>query len=202
MDNNQPNPWQSGQNPGQSATPTWGASANPGGGYNQPNVGSGAAAQSPVNQPAPPSYQPPVSYGAIGNNATNSLNQAGANSVSSGFGAASFGSVASQPQPVQSSQPATPSQSVTNSSFQSNNSFQSQQVNPTGSIAPAQPIQPGQPDLNNSAQPVDSQVSAQSTPAKSKQPLSQNQVLFIITGLVSVAALAVIVICVVLVTSK
>lgn len=198
MDNNQPNPWQTGQNSGQPAAPTWGASANPGGGFNQPNTGPGASVQTPAGQSAPPSYQPPVSYGAIGNNATNSLSQSGANAAPSGFGATSFGSTAPQTQPIQSGQMTSPNQSTVNASFQPGG-FQGQPVGATGQ---ATPTQPGQLDPNNSAQPANPQAPVQPAPAKPKQPLSQNQVLFIITGLVSIVALAVIVICVVLVTSK
>lgn len=193
MDNNQPNPWQTGQNAGQSATPSWGASANPGGGFNQTSANSASS----NTQPTPPSYQPPVSYGAIGNNPTNSnFGQTTSNPTSTNFGGAQFGQQNPQAQPTS---PTASTQPSTQSPFQPNAGFQSQPGIANNPVVSAGQLNPNDP---MSAQPANPQATPQPAPAKPKQPLSQNQVLFMVTGLVSIIALAVIVICVVLVSGK
>lgn len=184
MDNNQPNssnPWQANQNSGQSATPAWGASTAPNNSFGQaPAAQPGASSQS---TPTPPTYQPPVSYGAINSQAAaqSTFNQATTPPTTGAF--------TQSPDPNQAQAMTAPTsnfgQATTPPSVpgQEAAATQNPQAQPTQPTPPASPDQKTQPS------------------AKSKQPLSQNQILFIVTGLVSLVALAVIVICVVLVVS-
>ena len=195
MDNNQPNPWQSAQNPSQPAPSTWGGATNATTNFGQSPT---ATPESQSAQPTPPSYQPPVSYGAI-DGVSAGAGQSTPASQPASFGGAGFNQAAPTA-PNSASVSTNPTQPATSSApFASTAPSAPAQptpmsgANPIPGVTPTQPVgAPGQAAPTTPAQPT----------AKPKQPLSQNHILFMVTGLVSVVALAVIVICVVLVVSK
>lgn len=173
MDNNQPNnQWQNPQNPNQPTTSSW-ATGNLPNNQTSPQVNSGA--QSPIG------YQPPVSYGTLNNQSPQPQSPEGIQQTPVN-------------NPVQSQPVGLNTQPVQSAPAQFN---QPTQQAPVGMDASAiNQSTPQSPAGQNPQAP-----GQQPTEAKPKQPMSQNQILFIITGLVSLVALSVIVICVVLVVS-
>lgn len=162
MDNNQPNQWQPNQTPGQVATPN----------SNQ-NQWSPTPNNSTINQnqPTPPVYRPPVSYGDINSTPTPTNNQ---------YTAPSFGSTTSTTAQPTSPQSVTP-QPVLN---QPNPNFGQMQT--AGSVSQADQISSTQPTSADSQSPkLDVQ----------KKPMGQNKVLFIVTAILAFVALGIMVVC-------
>lgn len=184
--NNQTNPWQSNSNADQASAAPWGGTAGQINQFDQAGPVQVNGTQSSTSL-SPPTYQPPVAYGAV-------------NSPDSNYAQTSVNQFNQQPQ-VNSSynnqsqqltsqgQPIPPLQQTAFNSTSNSVDVSGQVSQPTTMGASQQ----ASPNTNSSSQ----------TPAvKTKQPLSQNQILFIVTGLVSVVALAVITVCVILVINQ
>lgn len=173
MDNNQSNnQWQVPQDPNQTQASSW-ATGGTMNGQTNPQVSSvNQSVQSPIG------YQPPVSYGTLNIQSTQSTELP-------------------QQTPINNASMQNQPMGINNQPIQQNNFNQStQQI--------TNDINNGV-GLNNQLAPQPAQVSQNATPQQSvdskPKSISQNQILFIVTGLISLVALAVIVICVVLVVS-